>query len=323
MSKLEAGKGQTLNDLLRLLTANCKIPLSIGLPVASVLLKNGLLSKESIGLKSIDELKAICPTLTDQQLQKLHSVCASSPRKRKSAAATDGLPKRGRKFIVKDEQAPIDDSALELPILLDEDVIIRSSAAVNRAPLMILFAYTILKHTYPDYGAGSYLSLASATASSASRVKAKAIGLSQAESGLAVDLEKILQGYRTLQTFGSIEVPVLRRGDHSGYWGLDVDAMEKQAEKGVVDPEMKWIHPAQVNAYLFRAFGNKNLAAVHGAIELVIQSWENDESWPGRAWSWYIKVRPDVAYGREGWGQKGTLSCQAILNLKRTVDEIF
>ncbi|KAK9375529.1 uncharacterized protein V1513DRAFT_22431 [Lipomyces chichibuensis] len=312
----------SLNDILRLLTTSCKFPLASSLPVASALVKNGLTTKELVGAKSQEELHEICPSLNQQQLNKLRAVCSSSPRKRaaKSSTGSPAVTKRGRKYTVKDRDAPIDDTELELPIVLDEEIILKTVANVNRAPLMMLFAASVLKHQYPTYGAGSHLSLASAAAASAARKKAKSIGILRGTAVATSDEDgrEVPEGYRILRAFGTIDVAIIRRGDKDGYWGLDIDAMERQVEVGNADPEVKWIHPAQVRAYLVRAFGEKDLAIVNGAIELLIRSWEEREpdSWSQRAWGWYVGVRPEIAYGREGWGQRGTVSCKDILNFR-------
>ncbi|KAK9370774.1 hypothetical protein V1509DRAFT_607846 [Lipomyces kononenkoae] len=312
----------SLNNILRLLTTSCKLPLADSLPVASSLVKSGLTRAELIGAKSQEELQEICPSLNQQQLNKLRTACSSSPRKRAATASTGSpsVTKRGRKYAVKDKDAPISDAELELPIVLDEKLIEKTVVSVNRAPLMMLFAASVLKHQYPTYGAGSHLSLASAAAASAARAKAKSIGLSRSTTRANGDEEakEVPEGYRTLRAFGTIDVAIIRRGDNEGYWGLDIDAMEKQAETGSPEPEVKWIHPAQVRAYLVRSFGEKDLGIVSGAIELLIRSWEQrePESWSQRAWGWYMRVRPEIAFGRDGWGQRATVSCKDILNLR-------
>ncbi|KAK9239246.1 hypothetical protein V1525DRAFT_339899 [Lipomyces kononenkoae] len=308
----------SLNDILRLLTTSCKLPLADSLPVASALVKNGLTRKELIGAKSQEELQEICPSLNQQQLNKLRSVCSSSPRKRAATQSTGSpsVTKRGRKYAVKDKDAPISDTELELPIDFDEELIEKTVVSVNRAPLMMLFAASVLRHQHPTYGAGSHLSLASAAAASAARKKAKSIGLSRTPAGANgdKDVREVPEGYRTLRAFGTIDVAIIRRGDKEGYWGLDIDAMEKQAETGNREPEVKWIHPAQVRAYLVRAFGEKGLAIVNGAVELLIRSWEErePENWSERAWGWYLRVRPEIAE----WGQKGPVRCKDILSLR-------
>jgi hypothetical protein len=36
-----------------------------------------------------------------------------------------------------------------------------------------------------------------------------------------------------------------------------------------------------------------------------------------RAWGWYLHVRPDVAQGQAGWGQRGQVKLESILKLRR------
>ncbi|KAM7197377.1 hypothetical protein V8F33_005598 [Rhypophila sp. PSN 637] len=63
-----------------------------------------------------------------------------------------------------------------------------------------------------------------------------------------------------------------------------------------------------------------NLGLVLGALRIVFDSWA-DQLDPAeldrRAWAWYVAVRPDVEHGPGGWGAKGVLRLQSILDLKR------
>lgn len=58
------------------------------------------------------------------------------------------------------------------------------------------------------------------------------------------------------------------------------------------------------------------------AIDLVCRSWvstlDKDEL-DKRAWAWYIRVRPDVQGGPQGWGEKGQVRLSDILALRRDV----
>jgi hypothetical protein len=36
-----------------------------------------------------------------------------------------------------------------------------------------------------------------------------------------------------------------------------------------------------------------------------------------RAWAWYLRVRPDVQSGAQGWGEKGQVKLSDILALRR------
>lgn len=58
------------------------------------------------------------------------------------------------------------------------------------------------------------------------------------------------------------------------------------------------------------------------AIDLVCRSWastlDRDEL-DKRAWAWYLRVRPDVQSGAQGWGEKGQIRLSDILDLRRDV----
>lgn len=63
----------------------------------------------------------------------------------------------------------------------------------------------------------------------------------------------------------------------------------------------------------------QNLSLVLGALESLFASWAGKVSvaeLDGRAWSWYLSVRPEVDAGVKGWGAKGTVHLEHILKLK-------
>lgn len=56
------------------------------------------------------------------------------------------------------------------------------------------------------------------------------------------------------------------------------------------------------------------------AIDLVCRSWVsilNKDELDKRAWVWYLRVRPDVQSGAQGWGEKGQVRLSDILDLRR------
>jgi hypothetical protein len=58
------------------------------------------------------------------------------------------------------------------------------------------------------------------------------------------------------------------------------------------------------------------------SIDLVCQSWASTlstEDLDRHAWAWYVRVRPSVQSGIEGWGEKGAVRLSDILALKRQV----
>ena len=73
--------------------------------------------------------------------------------------------------------------------------------------------------------------------------------------------------------------------------------------------------PSQLTAEKERA-----AALVLQAIDLLVSSWADflsREELDKKAWSWYVSVRPNVAQGEKGWGQKGEVPLKRILALKR------
>ncbi|PNY28084.1 Protein IMPACT [Tolypocladium capitatum] len=64
----------------------------------------------------------------------------------------------------------------------------------------------------------------------------------------------------------------------------------------------------------------ENLGRLLGALRLLYASWAGvlaRDELDRRAWSWYVAVRPDVEAGPSGWGAKGTLRLDKILDLRR------
>ncbi|KAI5251018.1 hypothetical protein E4T42_04626 [Aureobasidium subglaciale] len=100
-------------------------------------------------------------------------------------------------------------------------------------------------------------------------------------------------------------------------------------------------HPDSARSYILRAFDSvygdetiakkkksaselaaereTNLGHLVRALDLLFESWSNLDSsdLDKRAWSWYVKVRPQVEAGRAGWGAKGQVKLDDILQLRR------
>jgi hypothetical protein len=63
-----------------------------------------------------------------------------------------------------------------------------------------------------------------------------------------------------------------------------------------------------------------NLGHLIKALDLLFQSWSvvlTPDELDKRAWSWYVKVRPQVEAGRAGWGAKGQVKLKDILDPRR------
>jgi len=133
-------------------------------------------------------------------------------------------------------------------------------------------------------------------------------------------------------------------------WGLDLEALKnsntsqqpRQPNARSGSTSQMPIYTAQsARSYIMKAFDTapapeenkkkaaklgraaqleRNLASLLCAIDVVCKSWvetldagELDK----RAWSWYLKVRPEVEGGAAGWGGKGNVKLADILDLKR------
>ncbi|KAM0251568.1 hypothetical protein ACHAP5_001575 [Fusarium lateritium] len=99
------------------------------------------------------------------------------------------------------------ETALELPLEEDEEVIRNTTIVTNRAPLFLAFAVELLRFTMPEQPPSSRLSLAQAVVSANSRSKAVSIGIEKGGE------EKAPEGQPKI-TIMSRPIPVLKR---SGY----------------------------------------------------------------------------------------------------------
>ena len=77
----------------------------------------------------------------------------------------------------------------------------------------------------------------------------------------------------------------------------------------------KPINPESVQAYLDRSFGD-DLDAVSKAMHQLAKAF-TPKKLSGSAFSLYEKFRPQIAAGKRGWGQKGTLDLELIRSLSR------
>ncbi|KAF2026194.1 hypothetical protein EK21DRAFT_74742 [Setomelanomma holmii] len=137
-------------------------------------------------------------------------------------------------------------------------------------------------------------------------------------------------------------------------WGIDLEAVKKAStykNTGTYQPASSQlpIYSAQsARSYLLKAFETpkdekqagtakkqtaaflsaekeRNLGLLLGALELLYESWVSvlsREDMDKRAWSWYIRVRPDVAHGAAGWGGKGNVKLADILELRRPTTDV-
>jgi hypothetical protein len=270
------------------------------------------------------------------------------------------------------------EAALALPVsdLTDDDLagIILST---NRAPLLLAFATTLIKHTMPEQPPSACLSLAQAVTSLNAQAKAANIGLGSSASaekegwGQGQSLVKVMTrdirvlkrwGYEwkpapkestnhiktedtdqelsTDQTASPVEdLPALLAFDLEQLKRLDappiVSTSASTADLPVyhADPARNYILKAFDSVYDDKAETKKkrptaeiaaereaNLGHLVKALDLLFNSWStalSPDELDRRAWTWYVKVRPQVEAGRAGWGAKGQVKLKDILDLRR------
>jgi hypothetical protein len=134
-------------------------------------------------------------------------------------------------------------------------------------------------------------------------------------------------------------------------WGVDLESLRSRESKNNTSDRqpkpgsaLSIYRPESARSYLYRAFAKpveegrtppkkKAAAAIEDekeeclgqllcAIDLVCRSWLpklDKTELDRRAWSWYIRVRPDVQSGPQGWGEKGQVKLCDILALRRGV----
>lgn len=129
---------------------------------------------------------------------------------------------------------------------------------------------------------------------------------------LALDLEQLkrLDGPPIVTTSASTaDLPVYHAGPARNYILRAFDSVFDDKA------ETKKKRPAAEVA----AEREANLGHLIKALDLLFQSWSNlaSDDLDKRAWSWYVKVRPQVEAGRAGWGAKGQVKLKDILDLRR------
>jgi hypothetical protein len=134
---------------------------------------------------------------------------------------------------------------------------------------------------------------------------------------------------------------------HEALWGLDLEGM-KSSDAPVIGGTavgMPIHRPEGARNYILKSFASppakddgegkkakkktakeverekeENLGLLLGALDMLFGSWSGHigkEELDRRAWGWYVQVRPEVESGVAGWGGKGEVKLQDILNLRR------
>ncbi|KAJ5287545.1 hypothetical protein N7478_003231 [Penicillium angulare] len=379
---MDASKVQ---DLLRFLSKDAKVPLASAMGNIPALQKANLNSPEEISKSNIKALEEIFTN--DKMAKQVFNAARRVSKKRVSSTDDTGISpqaKKNKNIPMTKGSTPYQiESSLCLPNSTAGDDELRNIILVtNRAPLVLAFAVCVLKYTMPEQPISSRLSLAQALVSANSQTKAISLGIQSERAaeeegwGEGQPVVKVLgRGIRVLKRWDydpqegkplqstseehdSSDIPVIEflgspdANDSPDkmppLWGVDLEAL-RNSHSEATKPEVKSgnrlpIFTAEsARSYLIRSITrlqeNKfpvkkskptpfmdgeqedNVGHLLRAINSVCFSWSTtlDRSeLDKRAWAWYLRVRPDVQSGAQGWGEKGQLRLSNILDLRRS-----
>lgn len=161
--------------------------------------------------------KDISSIFNDEKVAKQLVAAAKRVSKKRAAGDESALsPRKKRRREKSDDVGSIDlESALALPkSLANEDELANTVIFTNRAPLVLAFAVTLLKHTMPEQPLSSRLSLAQGYVSTTSRARAVSLGIQELSKDEEESERKLGEGQPTATIMGK-ELKVLKR------WGYE------------------------------------------------------------------------------------------------------
>ena len=169
--------------------------------------------------------------------------------------------------------------------------------AINRAPVLTLWAAVVAKRSGQDEDAA--LTLGQALAALNAQSKGRRLGIYDGGKENETPKEPMPSAAapRAVRLLGR-DVPVVKTPD-----GL------RAAPGGDV------VKPEAVRIYLQKKFG-PDLAAAREAMETLASSL-TPEQLETRAFALYEKFRPQIPEGKKGWGAKGELDLDLIRRLAR------
>lgn len=370
----------SVQALLRFLSHDAKVPLTTCLPKVNSLLKADLGSASNI---SKSDLKTISSIFTDEKVAKQVFNAAkrvTNPKKRAANDAGGSTVSKLKKGF--DGSAQPSEDVLELPRSdLDEGALRKIAIETNRAPLLLAFAFAVMKYTMPEQPVSSRLSLAQAVVSSVSLRKAASIGMvnenTAEEEGWGRGQPRIMIMWREVavmrraprqeEDVGGDEEQILQN-NHETFWGIDLQSL-RQSNNGplilaprdsgkvnglpiytpesarnyllgsmtIVESDLKTensvkaenelkaktIIPKKKPSAKERAAGKEEAAAhLLQGLDLLFASWAHlsKDELNRRAGSWYNDIRPEIAQGQAGWGQRGQVKLADILKLRKSAE---
>jgi hypothetical protein len=322
------------------------------MPKINALRKLNLSSPEQIAQAPHADLKTV---FTDEKVLKTTVNAAkrvSNPKKKETASSRSSKASRDTR-----QDASDDDALRMPETTLTEQELSNITIETNRAPLYLAFVIAVLKYTHPNQPISSRLSLAQGVVGTGAASRAKHLGITNGptaeEDGFGQGQPKVNIMGREIAVMRRQHTTATEDGSaatsHAALWAIDLEAMRK-AEGPLIGSKTTShtgppIHtPQSARNYLLRAMNivtktdeqtpkpkkpsaaevasrkEEAAAMVMQAIDIVLSSWRDtldDIELDRRAQSWYAMVRPEIASGREGWGQRGHVPLSDILKLKR------
>ncbi|KAI4724692.1 hypothetical protein E4T49_07564 [Aureobasidium sp. EXF-10728] len=210
------------NNLLRFLTAEAKLSLAAAIAQAAGLQKANLVTIEDLAKADFDTLKAASATEKAAKATLAAAKRVSIKRKRGLPETSTPASFKRSKVDSADIQSPADvEAALVLPTSdLTEEDLENIVLTTNRAPLLLAFTATLVKHTMPEQPPSSCLSLAQAVTSLNAQAKAANIGLANTPSA---EKEGWGQGQSLVKVM-TRDIRVLKR------WGYEWKAVSKNTK---------------------------------------------------------------------------------------------
>ncbi|KAF2235414.1 hypothetical protein EV356DRAFT_523166 [Viridothelium virens] len=273
-------KNEGTSALLLFLTRDAKIPPLTSIERMKEMQKAGLTrwltSSDDIAKSTLGEVQTIFQD--PKQAKQVLNAAKRISKKRTSSEAESNSPSRKKQKQPASEE-PVDPSEIEKSLVLpnssaSEEELEKIVLFTNRAPLVLAFAVSLLKHTMPSQPLSSRLSLAQAVVSVNSKSKAISLGM---ETGKSAEEEGWGEGQPLFKVMGR-EIRVMRRpgyiwkessedkaadeGELSGnndtqedtepaLWALDLESWKKSNGKGGQMP----IYTAEsARSYLLRSF---------------------------------------------------------------------
>ena len=209
-----------LQALLRFLSQDAKVPLATAMASVKELQKADLDSPEKLSKLKATDLTGIFP---DEKVAK--QIITAAKRVSKKRAAGDDAPSPQKKRRGGPASTdPTDPEALEESLALPEcdateDELKTCVVVTNRAPLVLAFACTLLKHTMPDQPLSSRLSLAQGYVSTTSRARAVSLGIQDISKDEEAQEARLGEGQPRVTIMGK-ELRVLKRWGYE--WRADV-----------------------------------------------------------------------------------------------------